>query len=425
MAAATQEEMTQALEAMRALQEQQQAELLRLAAESAELRDAVLPGAQLGALTRELVKAVNTFVAARGDMAAGDRRVGSPIDIKGLGKPTTFKNDDVQERRQQADDVQERFIEWLRKATGFVSAAYGASFRAVLEWAEDQEQPITPEDLEVQLGAGGADDDVDNIEEKDSQLHVALRSLTESFDIVLGATPHGVEALRRLICRWDPASGGHRRVILRQIAQPEKAKLAELPGKTEKWDGFLRRYQKCRAGGEVAQKVDDDIKILALEGLVPHELEQHLAMNRSRLRAYEQVRSEIDAYIGAKHSQGAISRSSGRKNDDPIDVDSFQKGKGKRKGKGKGKTGGAGAGRGSHAEATCWNCGKPGHRQAEMLESASAAATGCCEGQGQEGRQEQGQRTPWKRARPLGSRPRRRLLLAAWTSAASASSRRS
>ena len=413
MAAATQEELTQALGALRALQEQQQAELLRLAAENAELRDAVVPGAQLGALTRELVNAVNTFATAPGDLAVGDRRVRSLIDIKGLGKPTTFKIDE------------KRFIEWLRQTTGFVSAAYGASFRAVLEWAEDQEQPITPEDLEVQLGAGGADDDVDNIEEKDSQLHVALRSLTESFDIVLGATPHGVEALRRLICRWDPASGGHRRVILRQIAQPEKAKLAELPGKTEKWDGFLRRYQKCRAGGEVAQKVDDDIKILALEGLVPHELEQHLAMNRSRLRAYEQVRSEIDAYIGAKHSQGAISRSSGRKNDDPIDVDSFQKGKGKRKGKGKGKTGGAGAGRGSHAEATCWNCGKPGHRQAEMLESASAAATGCCEGQGQEGRQEQGQRTPWKRARPLGSRPRRRLLLAAWTSAASASSRRS
>ena len=226
MAAATQEEMTQALEAMRALQEQQQAELLRLAAESAELRDAVLPGAQLGALTRELVKAVNTFVAARGDMAAGDRRVGSPIDIKGLGKPTTFKNDDVQERRQQADDVQERFIEWLRKATGFVSAAYGASFRAVLEWAEDQEQPITPEDLEVQFGAEGADDYVDNIEGKDSQLHVALQSFTEgeSFDIVLGATPHGVEALRRLIRRWDPASGGRRRVILRQIVQPERAK---------------------------------------------------------------------------------------------------------------------------------------------------------------------------------------------------------
>ena len=214
MAAATQEELTRALEALRALQEQQQVELLRLAAESAELRDSVLLCAQLGALTRELVNAVNTFVTVRGDMAAGDRRVRSLIDIKGPGKPTTFKNDD------------KRFIEWLRKATGFVSAAYGASFRAVLEWAEDQEGPITSEDLEVQFGAEGADDYVDNIEDKDSQLHVALKFLTEgeSFDIVLGATPHSVEALRRLIRRWDPASGGRRRVILRRIVQPERAK---------------------------------------------------------------------------------------------------------------------------------------------------------------------------------------------------------
>ena len=296
MAAATPEEMVQALEAMRTLQEQQQVELMRLAAENAELRDSLLPGAQLGALTRELISAVNTFATARGDTAAGERRVRSLIDTKGLGKPTVFKNDD------------KRFIEWPRKTTGFVSAAYGANFRAVLEWAEDQEQPITPEDLEVQFGAEGADDYVDDIEEKDSQLHVALQSLTEgeSFDIVLGATPHGIEALRRLIHRWDPASGGRRCVILRQIVQPGRAKLNELPGAIERWDGLLCRYQKRRAGGEVAQKVDDDIKISVLEGLVPLELGQHLAMNRGRLRTYAQVRSEIDAYIDAKHSQGDL-----------------------------------------------------------------------------------------------------------------------
>ena len=56
----------------------------------------------------------------------------------------------------------------------------------------------------------------------------------------------------------------------------------------------------------MAQKVDDDIKISVLEGLVPLELGQHLAMNRGRLRTYAQVRSEIDAYIDAKHSQGDL-----------------------------------------------------------------------------------------------------------------------
>ena len=177
MAAATQEELIQALEALRALQGQQQVELLRLAAESAELRDAALPSVQLGALRQELVNAVNTFATARVGLAAGDRRVKSLIGIMGLGKPMAFKNGE------------QRFIEWLRKTTSFASAAYGASFRTVLEWAEDQEQPITIEDLEVQFGAEGAEDYVDDIAGKGSQLHVAPQVLTEgeSFDIVLGA----------------------------------------------------------------------------------------------------------------------------------------------------------------------------------------------------------------------------------------------
>ena len=381
MAATSPEDLIAALEALKALQESQQEELRRLSAENIELRDAVQPSVQLAALTRELVNAVNVFATARQDMSSGDRRVKSLIDIKGLGKPTTFKNDE------------QRFIEWLRKTTGFASAAYGASFRGVLEWAEDQEQAITIEDLEVQFGAEGSEDYVDDIAEKDSQLHVALQALTEgeSFDIVLGATPHGVEALRRLIRRWDPASGGRRRVILRQIVQPERAKLTELPGALEKWDGLLRRYQKRRAGGEVMQPVDDDIKISALEGLVPSELEQHLAMNRSRLRTYAQVRAEIDAYVDAKHSQGAISRRSGKKNEDAMDVDSFQKGaKGKGKGKGKGKKGGAVAGRGNQTEATCWNCGKPGHRQADCWSQPQQQQPAAAKGKGKKGGKNKG-----------------------------------
>ena len=43
--------------------------------------------------------------------------------------------------------------------------------------------------------------------------------------------------------------------------------------------------------------LDDNIKTAALEALVPNELEQYLAMNSARLIKYEQVRSEIQAYI--------------------------------------------------------------------------------------------------------------------------------
>eukprot|EP00971_Amphidinium_carterae_P051116 1006543-Amphidinium_carterae.1 len=51
----------------------------------------------------------------------------------------------------------------------------------------------------------------------------------EAFDIVLGSASCGAEALRKLIRRFDPSSGGRRRVMLKQILTPQRAKLKGLP----------------------------------------------------------------------------------------------------------------------------------------------------------------------------------------------------
>ena len=60
---------------------------------------------------------------------------------------------------------------------------------------------------------------VDDILDKGDQVDVAFSAFTEgeSFDIVLGAAPSGLEALRRFVRRGDPPSGGKRRALLRQI----------------------------------------------------------------------------------------------------------------------------------------------------------------------------------------------------------------
>ena len=249
--------------------------------------------------------------------------------MKGRGKPHVFKNGAG------------RFVEWFRKATGFLAAAYGTELRAVLEWTEDQGQGITLEGLTERF----VEDTVDaipDLDEKNSQLHVALLSLTEgeSFDIVLGAAPHGFEALRRLIRRWGPLSGGRRRALLRQILVPERAKLADLPVALEKWEELVCRYEKRRAGGAV-QTMDDDIKTAALEALVPNELEQHLAMNRGRLPTHGQVRAEIQAYIEARRSQGALKNVVQQtRSPDAMDVASFTNQNGKGFGASKGTSNG-------------------------------------------------------------------------------------
>ena len=111
-----------------------------------------------------------------------------------------------------------KFTEWLRKTTEFLIAAYGSVFWPVIEWVEDQDNVITNEALDRQFGPIGAEP-VEDVQEKSEQVHVAHLSLTESesFDIVLGAAPSGLESSRRLVRRRDPLSGGKRRALLRQI----------------------------------------------------------------------------------------------------------------------------------------------------------------------------------------------------------------
>ena len=377
---ATLDDIARELLDMRSQQGAMAQEIQRLIAENQVLRQAVTgppPGVAeiANAVGQAVQMAMANATAAAGQPAAPR----SLIDVKGLGKPPIFKGDGP------------RFNEWLRKATGFVIAAFGSTFRPVIEWVEDQDSTITDKDVDDQFGDTGHEP-VDHIAEKNSQLHVALMALTEgeSFDIVLGAAPNGLEALRRLVRRWDPLSGGRRRALLRQILVPERCKLQDLPAGLEKWEELVRRYEKRRAGGSTAA-LDDDIKTAALEALVPGELEQHLAMNRARITTYDQVRAEIQAYIEARRSQFALKVGAGARNPDAMDVDSFARwGKGG-KGTDKGKKGGKasappaahpkGGGRSQAAstdknkEIECWNCGKKGHRSSECWAKPKAQAS--------------------------------------------------
>ena len=179
---------------------------------------------------------------------------------------------------------------------GFLIVAYGSAFWPVVEWVEDQDNVITNE---------------------------ALLALTESesFDIVLGAAPSGLEALRRLARRWDPLSGGKRRACLRQISGPQ-----DFPAVSEKWEEVVRRYERSKSSGTTTAALEENIKTAALEALVQAELKQHFAMIRARLITYEQVRSEIQAYTEARRSHFAFKTVAAKNTSDPMDVDSFGNG---------------------------------------------------------------------------------------------------
>ena len=88
------------------------------------------------------------------------------------------------------------------------------------------------------------------------------------------------------------------------------------------------RNGRGKSSGATTTDLVDYIKTAAL---LLGELEQHLAMHRARLIMYEQVRSEIQAYMEARRSQFAFKTVVSKIPSDPMEVDNF--GKGGKKGK--------------------------------------------------------------------------------------------
>ena len=83
-------------------------------------------------------------------------------------------------------------------------------------------------------------------------------------------------------------------------------------------------------------KLDDEIKLVCLESLVPEEHEKHLILNSNRMRTFEDARLEVVTYMEAKFGlrtrDSKASDTGSRGHSDPMVVDavnSLSSGKGK------------------------------------------------------------------------------------------------
>ena len=159
-----------------------------------------------------------------------------------------------------------------------MSAHIGA--RDVLTWAVERESATVSEAnaaLEVVMP-------LDTLRMLADQLYTVLMTLVEgeSFDILVGSgAREGVEAWRRLHKRWDPLTTGRARGLLTEIHSPGRAKLEDL----------MRRYTQRRdARNGQRHTYAEDIRMAALEALLPKELERRCQLQRSRLDTYQKLR---------------------------------------------------------------------------------------------------------------------------------------
>ena len=112
--------------------------------------------------------------------------------------------------------------------------------------------------------------------------------------------------------------------LLREILSPGRAKLRELQGAVERLEDLMRRYTQRRdAGSGQRQTLAEDIRMAALEALLPEELERHCQLQRSRLDTYQKLREEVvlhaeaSGYVAPNLCQVAKARED---RDDPMDV---------------------------------------------------------------------------------------------------------
>ena len=313
------------------------------------------------ALSHQTGQVTRLVEALEGQIQTQKNQKRSLLDTRTLGRPSVFKSEDS------------LFPEWASKMEDYITSIE-STLEPIFDWILEQELEIVDEMIEAEFGEL-ADKPIDNIGYYNGQFKTLISSLTEgeAFSIARNCKKSGMEAWRRLHKRFDPASGGRRRVLLKAVMNPNRVDIKDLGKGLEAWENLVARYNKKqeRLGKPV---LDDDVKISAVESLVPEDVEKHLSLNASRMKDYDTVRTEIVNYFETETGRASkISvkshMASTTNQAAPMEIDaltqavaSLMKGKGKGKSPGKGKASGKGKSPGGANDGGCFVCGKKGHR---------------------------------------------------------------
>ena len=252
--------MTSAEEVVRVLQQVQQ-QLVQVQQENAQLQARLQAAEQglasgSGGMETEVLRALQSLPDALAKLGKKER--GGLVDQRGLGKPYTL-----------GEDAEEKFRVWASKLEDYVTGVFSGKSREVLEWAAGSEGNIVAEEIDKAYGTG-ADliDQWDEVLEFNEQLYTVLRATTEGvvFDLVENAPRgNGLEAWRMLHKKYDPATGGRKRIMLQALTNPDRAGYESLSNALERWKSLRGRYNKKKDQFGRREDLPDSLAMNALE----------------------------------------------------------------------------------------------------------------------------------------------------------------
>ena len=226
-------------------------------------------------------------------------------ELKGIPKPDKFSG------------ASGTWDSWYYKFKTWIESCHKNAIQVMQKLESTVDVAITEKSLE--------DDYLDGAELVSAQARQALISLTEgeALEIVKNisrGTHFGLEALRRLLCKYDLQNPQANSALLKKVLHPQQCSLDKLREGLESWENLKRKYEERRK-----KQLEDDICRSCLQQMCPNKLQDHLDLQASRLADYDSMKHEILAYI-----ENVETRKEAKTGSAPMDVDSLAKSKGKR-----------------------------------------------------------------------------------------------
>ena len=198
-------------------------------------------------------------------------------ELKGIPKPDKFTG------------ASGTWHSWWYKFKTWVESCHKNAVKIVAQVESQCDKEITESGLEVDFDEGA--------ELVSAQARQALISLTEgeALEIVKNTSRgshFGLEAMRRLLYKYDPQNPQANSALLKKVLHPSQCSLDKLREGLESWENLKRKYEDRRK-----KPLEDDICRSCLQQMCPNKLQDHLDLQASRLTTHDQVKAEVLAYL--------------------------------------------------------------------------------------------------------------------------------
>ena len=198
-------------------------------------------------------------------------------ELKGIPKPDKFTG------------ASGTWDSWWYKFKTWVESCHKNAVKIVAQVESQCDKEITESGLEVDFDEGA--------ELVSAQARQALISLTVGEALEIGkntsrGSHFGLEAMRRLLCKYDPQNPQANSALLKKVLHPSQCSLDKLREGLLSWENLKRKYEDRRK-----KPLEDDISRSCLQQMCPNKLQDHLDLQASRLTTYDQVKAEVLAYL--------------------------------------------------------------------------------------------------------------------------------